>query len=85
MEHKILARYPIGNPRRTWRQDNFILSTFQCKGENMRDAMENINTIAPTFQPGQKNAVKGRGLSRAVRCSLVQFQKFINQQQVTVC
>jgi len=42
MEHKILARYPLGNPRRTWRQDNFILSTFQCKGENMRDAMENI-------------------------------------------
>ena len=23
---KMLARYPIGNPRRKWKQDNFILS-----------------------------------------------------------
>ena len=26
MQHKLLARYPIGNPRRVWRQDNFVLS-----------------------------------------------------------
>ena len=26
MEHKLLARYPIGNPRRIWRQDNLILN-----------------------------------------------------------
>ena len=26
MEKKLFARYPIGNPRRKWRQDNFILS-----------------------------------------------------------
>lgn len=26
MQHKLLARYPIGNPRRKWKQDNFILS-----------------------------------------------------------
>lgn len=26
MQHKTLARFPIGNPRRVWRQDNFILS-----------------------------------------------------------
>lgn len=26
MKHQVLARYPIGNPRRVWRQDNFILS-----------------------------------------------------------
>ena len=25
MEHKILARHPIGNPRRLWKQDNFLL------------------------------------------------------------
>ena len=24
MEHKLFARYPIGNPRRKWRQDNFL-------------------------------------------------------------
>ena len=58
-----------------------------CKYENLsiEQLAENINTIAPTYQPSQKNSVKGRGLSRAVRCSLVQFQKFINQQQVAVC
>lgn len=58
-----------------------------CKYENIsiEQLAENINAIAPTYQPGQKNSVKGRGLSRAVRCSLVQFQKFINQQQVAVC
>lgn len=26
MEHKLLARKPIGNPRRVWRQDNFTLA-----------------------------------------------------------
>ena len=25
MEHKLFARYPIGNPRRKWKQDNFLL------------------------------------------------------------
>lgn len=41
MEHRILARYPLGNPRRVWRQNNFVLSTFQGKGTNMRNAIEN--------------------------------------------
>ena len=26
MEHKLLARRPVGNPRRKWKQDNFLLS-----------------------------------------------------------
>ena len=26
MDHKLLARDPIGNPRRVWRQDNFTLA-----------------------------------------------------------
>ena len=26
MQHKTLARYPLGNPRRKWKQDNFVLS-----------------------------------------------------------
>lgn len=41
MKHMILTRSPIGNPHRVWRQDNFILSTFSARGENMRDALEN--------------------------------------------
>ena len=28
MKKKLLARFPLSNPRRLWRQDNFILSTF---------------------------------------------------------
>lgn len=36
MDHKILNRYPIGNPHRKWRQDNFILSQFKAHGNNMR-------------------------------------------------
>lgn len=41
MEHKILARYPIGNPHRIWKQDNFILSNFSAKGDNMRKVIRN--------------------------------------------
>ena len=41
MEHRILPRYPIGNPRRIWRQDNFVLSTFSARGQNMRSVIEN--------------------------------------------
>jgi len=41
MEHRILKRYPLGNTHRIWKQDNFILSTFSAKGENMRDVIEN--------------------------------------------
>ncbi len=26
MEHKLFARFPIGNPRRVWKQDNFLLT-----------------------------------------------------------
>ena len=36
MEHKILNRYPIGNPRRKWTQDRFILSQFKAHGNDMR-------------------------------------------------
>lgn len=36
MKHRILNRYPIGNPRRKWKQDNFVLSQFKAYGNNMR-------------------------------------------------
>lgn len=41
MKHIILSRYPLGNPHRVWRQDNFVLSTFAARAKNMRDALEN--------------------------------------------
>ncbi len=37
--HKLLERHPLGNPHRVWRQDNYILSTFSCRGDNMRRAV----------------------------------------------
>ncbi len=41
MEHKILARFPLKNPRRLWTQDNFVLSNFSARGNNMRKAIYN--------------------------------------------
>ena len=41
MKHKILARYPLKNPRRLWAQDNFILSNFSARGNNMRKVIRN--------------------------------------------
>jgi hypothetical protein len=41
MQHRILPRVPVGNPRRIWRQDNFILSTFSARGRDMRSVIEN--------------------------------------------
>ena len=41
MEKKIFARYPLGNPRRKWKQDNFILSNFSAKGDDMRKVIRN--------------------------------------------
>ena len=35
MKHKILNRYPIGNPRRKWRQEQFVLSQFKAHGNDM--------------------------------------------------
>ncbi len=42
MKHRILARYPLGNPRRTWRQDNFVLSNFSARGDDMRAVVRNL-------------------------------------------
>lgn len=49
MKHKVLKRYPLGNPKRVWRQDNFILSTFQCQAESMRQAIENLKEAGFTM------------------------------------
>ena len=41
MERKILNRYPLGNTKRVWKQKDFILSSFQGKGKNLRNAVMN--------------------------------------------
>ena len=40
METKIIYRYPIGNPRRKYRQDNLVISTFKAYCGNIRLGIE---------------------------------------------
>ncbi len=42
MENRILKRYPLGNPRRNWKQEDFILSNFSIKGENTENVVKNL-------------------------------------------
>ena len=56
MEHKLLARYPIGNPRRVWRQDNFIIH------------MSGPALVDPTLQ--KKSALTLQKTRRAVKTTV---------------
>ena len=49
MKHTILTRSPLGNPHRVWRQDNYVLSTFSARGDNMRDVLENCKDAGFTM------------------------------------
>ncbi len=35
METKIIYRHPLGNPKRKWKQDNFVISTFRAAEKNI--------------------------------------------------
>ena len=37
METKIIHRHPLGNPKRKWKQDNFIISTFRASEKNIEN------------------------------------------------
>ena len=41
MEHKIYQRFPLGNPKRKWKQKSFLLSQFSAKAQDMRKALQN--------------------------------------------
>ena len=41
MKHNIYKRYPMGNKRFTWKQKDFILSSFNCVGDDMDKAIRN--------------------------------------------
>lgn len=43
MEHKYLPRYPLGNPKREWKQDKFILSTFSPTCVHYNSNLQNPN------------------------------------------
>lgn len=45
MNKKILTRHPLGNPRRKWKQDNFILSTFSVRAKNMEKSIRNCKEV----------------------------------------
>lgn len=79
MNHKIYTRRPLGNPHRVWRQDNFILSTFAARGDNMRDALENckaagFNTVELGWA-SHKQAEEALRLCEELRLDLI-FQDF---------
>ena len=42
MKHIVLERKPIGNERFNWKQKDFVLSTFGCHTENMREGIKNL-------------------------------------------
>ena len=42
MHTRTFYRHPIGNPRRAWRQDRFILSTFRGVTGDVRTGFENL-------------------------------------------
>lgn len=45
MKKKLLARFPLCNPRRLWQQDNFVLSTFSPGLLKLDDESEENNEI----------------------------------------
>lgn len=49
MEHRILERYPLGNKRRAWRQDNFVLSNFSARASDMRKCLRNCKDAGFTM------------------------------------
>lgn len=56
---------------------------YVCKIENIsiETLAQNIANICPMYQKGGIHEVRGRQISRSVRASLVQFNKFIIEQQ----
>ena len=45
METKIIYRYPLGNPRRKYRQDNLVISTFKAYTGNIRLGIEHCKEM----------------------------------------
>ncbi|MBQ9085626.1 MAG: hypothetical protein IJY47_00400 [Clostridia bacterium] len=52
MENKLLSRYPLSNPYRSWKQDRFILSTFSPGETSGKPAYD------PNCAAKMRNAVK---------------------------
>ena len=45
METKIIYRHPLGNPRRKYRQDNLVISTFKAYTGNIRLGIEHCKEM----------------------------------------
>ena len=71
MEKKIIKRQPLGNPRRLYRQDRFIISTFNAdcpavRGGIRADKDVNLNMVERGWgDPRPWGRVKNTGTSPA--------------------
>ncbi len=45
METKVIFRYPLGNPKRKYRQDRLIISTFNANMSNLRRGLEHCREL----------------------------------------
>lgn len=57
---------------------------YVCKLENitLEKLAESISDICPMYQKGGIHEIRGRQISRSVRSSLKQFNKFVLENQV---
>ena len=49
METKKISRKPLGNPRRKWRQDHFVLSTFNGLTNDLEKGLKNAKELGFTM------------------------------------
>ena len=52
------------------------------EGKTIDELAESISTICPMYQKGAVHEVRGRQISRSVRNSLKQVNKFVSELQV---
>ncbi|MBR6765378.1 MAG: hypothetical protein IKM06_02710 [Clostridia bacterium] len=62
MKNTVLERHSLGNKRFNWKQDKFVLSTFQCHAENVEKAIKNLkeagfNMVEMGWMPHDKSFV----------------------------
>ncbi len=62
MKNVILNRHPIGNKRFSWKQKDYVFSTFQCHADDMDEAIKNLkeagfNMLEMGWMPHDKSFV----------------------------
>lgn len=84
METKIIYRHPLGNPKRKWKQDNFVISTFRASEKNNekpRLAIQNCKDLGFTMLEFASNPPLEDTLRCMVACEEVGIDGiFMNMQ-----